>query len=236
MSEHVIHDTTMTSFATTGGKTKEQIAEAYRSEPWWYDLRGFFILVFAYNSSLGAMMRQFGPNYGPDHLEVACGTGTLLEMVLKWRKRRRLPPTRVVGIDYADSMLAGAIHRFAGRADVDFQHADAAALPFASDRFDTANIANSLHCLPNVDAALKDICRVLRPGGTFAANVLLYPRGARPLKDIAQRINDWGARKGILVTPYEKDDIRARLVAAGFEVVREEVSGNCYNVLARKPS
>jgi ubiquinone/menaquinone biosynthesis C-methylase UbiE len=217
------------------GKTRDEIAKAYVSEPWWYDVRGFFILIFAYNSSLGAMMRQFGPNFGPYHLEVACGTGTLLEMLLKWRKRRRLPPSRVVGIDYAESMLAGAIHRFAGRTDVSFEHADAAALPFPTDSFDTANIANSLHCLPDVDGALRDIRRVLKPGATFAANVLLYPRGGWPLRNIAQAINEWGARKGILYTPYQKDDIRERIVKAGFEVVREEVSGNCYNVMLRKP-
>jgi ubiquinone/menaquinone biosynthesis C-methylase UbiE len=156
--------------------------------------------------------------------------------VLKWRKRRRLPPTHVTGIDYAESMLAGAVHRFAGRSDVTFRHADAAALPFPTNSFDTANIANSLHCLPNVDAALKDICRVMKPGGTFAANVLLYPRGGWPLKNIAQWIDDWGVRKGILYTPYEQADIRARIVAAGFDVVAEEVSGNCYNVMMRKPA
>jgi hypothetical protein len=68
----------------TTGKTRDEIAEAYSSEPWWYDLRGFFILTFAYNSTIGTQMRFFGPNFGPDHLEVACGTGTLLEMVLNW--------------------------------------------------------------------------------------------------------------------------------------------------------
>ena len=29
----------------TTGKTRDEIAEAYSSEPWWYDLRGFFILI-----------------------------------------------------------------------------------------------------------------------------------------------------------------------------------------------
>ena len=29
------------------GKSREEIALAYKSEPWWYDLRGFFILTFA---------------------------------------------------------------------------------------------------------------------------------------------------------------------------------------------
>ena len=69
----------------TKGKTRDEIAEAYSSEPWWYDLRGFFILTFAYNSTINTQLRFFGPHFGPNHLEVACGTGTLLELILRWR-------------------------------------------------------------------------------------------------------------------------------------------------------
>jgi hypothetical protein len=77
---------------------------------------------------------------------------------------------------------------------------------------------------------------VLKPGGTLAANVLLYPRGPGPLKGIAERINRWGIRKGILYTPYQRDDIRRHFLDAGFEVSSEAVSGNCYNILVRRPA
>jgi ubiquinone/menaquinone biosynthesis C-methylase UbiE len=216
-------------------KSREEIAAAYDSPPWWYDLRGFLILTFAYNSTLGHQLRFLGPNFGARHLEVACGTGTLLQMALRWRKRRGMPPVRVVGVDYAEPMLEGAKRRFAGDAHLEFHHADAARLPFADASFDTANIANSLHCFPAVDAALADIRRVLKPGGTLAANVLLYPRGSWPLTAIANRINAWGIQKGILVTPYRPEDIRQRIADAGLLVVSEAVSGNCYDVKARKP-
>lgn len=225
----------MTDGQMPSGKSRDEIAEAYKSEPWWYDLRGFFILTFAYNSTLGAQLRFFGPNFGPRHLEVACGTGTLLQWVLRWRKWKKLPRVHIVGIDYAESMLAGARHRFAGNPDIELKHADAAALPFPDASFDTANIANSVHCFPDVDGALRDILRVLKPGGTLAANVLLYPRGPWPLKGIAERINRWGIRKGILYTPYQRDDIRQHFLDAGFEVESEVTLGNCYNILARKP-
>jgi ubiquinone/menaquinone biosynthesis C-methylase UbiE len=217
-------------------KSREEIAAAYRSEPWWYDLRGFFILTFAYNSTLSAQLRFFGPNFGPNHIEVACGTGTLLELILRWRKWKKLPASRIVGIDYAESMLAGARHRFAGRPGLEFERADAAALPFPDASFDTANIANAVHCFPDVDGALTDIHRVMKPGGTLAANVLLYPRGGWPLKSIAERINRWGIRKGILVTPYAQQDVRQRVMNAGFEITHEDVSGNCCNIRARKPA
>ena len=208
-------------------KTRDEIALAYKSEPWWYDVRGFFILTFAYNSTLGEMMRQFGPNVGAEHLEVACGTGTLLELILKWRRRRGLPVGHVVGVDYAESMLAGAIHRFRKQQGFDFHHADAASLPFADATFDTVNIANSVHCLPDVDGALRDIRRVMKPGAIFSANVLLYPRARGMFDGIAQRINDWGIRKGILYTPYTREDIRQRIVGAGLNITAENVSGNC---------
>ena len=219
----------------TTGKTRDEIAEAYSSEPWWYDLRGFFILTFAYNSTIGTQMRFFGPNFGPDHLEVACGTGTLLEMVLNWRRRRKLPQVKVTGIDYATSMLAGAKRRFANNPQVQVQHADAAQLPFDDNRFDTANIANSIHCFPTIDGALRDILRVLKPGGTMAANVLLYPTGFAPLRWAAQKINDWGIRKGILYSPFHVEELRAKMLAAGYEIHSEFTSGNTWNVVVRKP-
>lgn len=217
-------------------KSRDDIAQAYRSEPWWYDVRGFFILTFAYNSTLPAQLAFFGPNFGPRHLEVACGTGTLLELFLKWRRWKKLPAVEIVGVDYAESMLAGAIHRFRGQRGMTFLHADVAEMPLDDASFDTANVANAIHCFPDVDAGLRGILRVLKPGGTMAANVLLYPRGVWPLRVIAERINLWGMKKGILYTPYEQADIRRRIVEAGFEIVSERVAGNCYDVLARRPA
>lgn len=225
-----------TNEKTMRGKTADEIALAYKSEPWWYDVRGFFILTFAYNSTLWQQLRFFGPNFGPRHLEMACGTGTLLELILRWRRWKNLPTVDITGVDYAEAMLAGAIHRFRNWPGLLFKHADAAAMPFDDDSFDTANIANSVHCFPEVDSALRGMFRVLKPGGTLAANVLLYPRGFAPLRAIANRINNWGIRKGILYTPYEQDEIRERFLAVGFQIRQESVTGNCYNLLVMKPA
>ncbi|MDT3677805.1 MAG: methyltransferase domain-containing protein [Burkholderiaceae bacterium] len=220
---------------SSAGKSRDEIAEAYSAPPWWYDVRGFFILTFAYNSTLWNQLRFFGPNFGPRHLEVACGSGTLLELMLRWRKWKRLPERSIAAIDYAESMLAGARRRFAAQPNVEIRHADAAALPYADAQFDTANIANAVHSFPEVDAALRDVFRVLKPGATLAANVLLFPRTLEPFRSIAERINRWGIRKGILYTPYRSEDIRARFESAGYEILSESISGNCYNVFARRP-
>ena len=215
-------------------KSREEIAAAYDSPPWWYDVRGFLILTFAYNSTLTHQLRFFGPNFAARHLELACGTGTLLEYVLRYRRWKKMPEAQIVGVDYAEPMLAGAERRFASNPNVELRHADAAALPYPDDSFDTVNLANAIHCLPDVQGALREVFRVLKPGGTFATNALLYPRGRWPFKQIAQRIDDWGIRKGILYTPFHAEDVRRHISAAGFEVVQERISGNCLDVLARK--
>jgi ubiquinone/menaquinone biosynthesis C-methylase UbiE len=220
----------------TTGKSRDEIAKAYESEPWWYDLRGFGILTFAYRSTLWAQVRFFGENIRRHHLEVAIGTGTLFDLVLRWRRWKKMPGAHIVGIDYAEPMLAGAMRRFVDNPDIELAHADVGALPYPDATFDSANIANAVHCFPDVDAAFRETRRVLKPGADVALNVLLYARGPRLLRGIATSINDWGMRKGILFSPYEQDDIRRRLTAAGFEVVREDVSGNTYNVIARKPA
>jgi ubiquinone/menaquinone biosynthesis C-methylase UbiE len=217
-------------------KSRDEIAAAYDSSPWWYDLRGFFILTFAYNSTLWHQLAFFGPHFGMEHMEVACGTGTLLEMTLWWRRWKGLPKRHIVGVDYAEPMLAGARKRFAGKPNIELRYADAAQLPYPDATFDTINIANALHCFPDVNSALKDIFRVLKPEGTLATNVLLYPRGVWPFKPIAERIDQWGIRKGILYTPYEHDKIRQHIVKAGFEIVSECISGNCLDVICRKPA
>ncbi|MEU6058272.1 methyltransferase domain-containing protein [Streptomyces sp. NPDC047097] len=222
-------------FIEPGQNSQEDVGRAYRSPAWWYDLRGgLFVLPCAYNTGPGYLVRFFGGNFGARHLELACGTGTFLAMVLRHRRRRGLPDPEIVGVDYAASMLEGAVDRFSSNPEIVIEKGDATDLRFDDESFDTVNVANALHCIPEVDKAMSEMFRVLKPGGTAATNVLLYPRGGRLRRRVAAAVDAWGIRKGILHTPYEKEDVRRRLVSAGFDVVREELSGNCYNILLRK--
>jgi ubiquinone/menaquinone biosynthesis C-methylase UbiE len=212
-----------------------KIERAYRSPPWWYDLRGFLILTFAYRSTLGAQLRFFGGNLGAEHLEAAVGTGTLFAMVLRWRARRALPPSAITAFDYAPTMLDGARARFADRPEVRLELADVTRLPYADASFDTANVANSIHCFPDPRAGLAELARVVKPGGLIAANVLLHPRGRGPLAWLARRINAWGIAKGILHSPYQREEVLAMARAAGLEPVGDEVRGNCLELVLRRP-
>ncbi len=219
-----------------------EIDTAYVSEPWWYDVRGFLILTFAYRTTLWSQIKLFSSNIGDRHLEAAIGTGTLFEMILHWRRLRKQKPSQIVGFDYAPKMLAGAKHRFKGKPSIELVHADISKLPFADASFDTANIANAIHCLPDLPAAFTELRRVLRPGGTLAGNVLLYPRNHTDPKNrsfldgIATRINAWGMRKGILHRPYAREEIQSLVEKMGFEFLSQDVRGNSYSFTARRPA
>ena len=101
-------------------------------------------------------------------LDVGCGTGNAtLEAARRW------PGATLVGLDGSRGMLEVA-GRLASRLDpevsrrISFVLADAAALPL-EDRFvDLVTCAYVLQQIPDRRAALREMFRVLRPGGTVA--------------------------------------------------------------------
>ncbi|MGW0230375.1 class I SAM-dependent methyltransferase [Actinopolymorpha singaporensis] len=91
-------------------------------------------------------------------LEVAVGTGANL---------RHYPRNvDLTAIDWSPGMLDAARHQAKqiGR-PVTFHHADAGALPFPAETFDTVVATFSLCCVPDERAALVEALRVLRPAG-----------------------------------------------------------------------
>jgi ubiquinone/menaquinone biosynthesis C-methylase UbiE len=93
-----------------------------------------------------------------DVLEVAVGTGMNLALYPE--------KVRLTGVDLSPEMLARARSRSAalGRA-IDLREADAAALPFDDDTFDTVVSTLATCAVPDERAALAEMRRVLRPGG-----------------------------------------------------------------------
>jgi ubiquinone/menaquinone biosynthesis C-methylase UbiE len=93
-----------------------------------------------------------------DVLEVAVGTGLNLDSYPR--------EIRLTGIDLSEPMLEiGRMRaRELGR-DVDLRQGDAHQLPFTDAAFDTVVCTFGLCAIPDIDAALDEMTRVLRPGG-----------------------------------------------------------------------
>jgi ubiquinone/menaquinone biosynthesis C-methylase UbiE len=212
---------------------KINIDEAYDSPPIWYDIRGLFILWFSYRSSLIKQIKFFS-YFKPDssHLEVAIGSGSLFQIIYYWIKITSRLPNRIVGFDYAPAMLEGARKKFEGNKKIELIVADATNLPFRDESFDTINVSNSLHCIPNYQKAIQEAARVLKPKGVMSLNALIIPEGR--LQSIALKINQWGIKKGILQRAFEVHEVLKSLELASFEVVEKFKDGNCLYVRAQK--
>jgi len=105
-----------------------------------------------------------------------CGTGaghTALAMAAAGA-------AEVVGIDLTAEMVdaATALARTRGLANVRFERADAAALPFPDRSFDIVTNRQSCHHYADLAAAVAETARVLRPGGAFLLVDSMAPEDA----------------------------------------------------------
>jgi demethylmenaquinone methyltransferase/2-methoxy-6-polyprenyl-1,4-benzoquinol methylase len=104
-------------------------------------------------------------------LDLCCGTGDLAFSLA------RAGSARIVGADFAHTMLVRAKEKSAALAageigsigaPIPFFEADAMRLPFADASFDLVTTAFGFRNLSNYEVGLREIQRVLKPGGTIA--------------------------------------------------------------------
>jgi ubiquinone/menaquinone biosynthesis C-methylase UbiE len=102
-------------------------------------------------------------------LDVGCGSGWATRLMAE-----KARDGRVVGIDIADEMIAIARETSLAWSNVEFKVASAEKLPFPNREFTHAFSMESLYYYADVLVALKEIKRVLKPGGMFVTVVDLY--------------------------------------------------------------
>lgn len=110
-------------------------------------------------------------------LDVATGTG---DLALAFA-RRSGAAARIAGVDFAAPMLQIAREksdRSEFGQDIVFAEADGHSLPFGDDFFDLATIAFGLRNTEDPDRVLREMARVLRPGGCVAILEFSEPPGA----------------------------------------------------------
>lgn len=207
----------------------------YDLPPWLYDVRGYFILRLAYQEKLLNIIKFFSKNMGKIHLEVAVGSGTFLKMMLAYKtlKKNKLPDY-IEAFDLSIEMLQGAKSKFKNKKNIAFTLANVEKIPYPSDHFDTINVANSLHCFSDIHKAMQELYRVLKPEGTLAGNVLLFPQGNGMKSNLSNRINRWGIKKQILATPYHVEDFKKIIGEAGFKILEEKIQSAMYSFIAKK--
>jgi demethylmenaquinone methyltransferase/2-methoxy-6-polyprenyl-1,4-benzoquinol methylase len=155
-------------------------------------------------------------------LDVASGTAAVAVELA-----RAVPERVVVGIDQSPEMLAAGRARvsragLAGR--IDLREARAESLPFGDGEFDALTFTYLLRYVDDVEATLRELVRVVRPGGVVAMLEFGVPRGVwRPLWELYVRVGLPAA--GAVVSPAWREVGRfLGLSIRGFWAERPEKS------------
>ena len=146
-------------------------------------------------------------------LDVAAGTGWATELLVRLG-------VRTVSIDLSHEMMRRGRQRLAAdtrlvhRDDAAFVTARTQALPFANEAFDGVLCLNALHHLPDYGAALREIHRVLKPGGRAVFSEPGTAHGAAPHSQFRMR------EETVLEKAVSLPLIRRLALEAGFTRMR----------------
>jgi arsenite methyltransferase len=151
-------------------------------------------------------------------LDVGCGPGFYASELLDQVGEEG----SVVAVDASPQMLAVAAHRCEGRANVSFHQADAASLPVEDGGFDRALSVQVLEYVADVEAALREFHRALRPGGRVVVWDVDWATLSWHSRDPARMERALRAWDEHLADPALPRTLAPRMRAAGFEDVAME--------------
>ncbi|RKT74706.1 cyclopropane fatty-acyl-phospholipid synthase-like methyltransferase [Saccharothrix variisporea] len=223
----------------TQGKsmTAEQVGEYFDDRSWLFSINGFNLHIGYFDDvdpdtdpkerHTDVLIEAVGLQAGQRLLDVGCGFG---RPAIRFVQRT---DADVLGINVSEEQIRTA-NRLAAEAGVGdrakFEVADANRLPYPDGSFDAVWAVEVLMYLPDRLTALKEIHRVLAPGGTF---VLSDYTELLDLTDEQREALAEGFTVDSLPTSEQYDDL---LSAAGFTSVRsEDATPHLHKSAARIP-
>jgi demethylmenaquinone methyltransferase / 2-methoxy-6-polyprenyl-1,4-benzoquinol methylase len=144
---------------------KREAIELFRGLPSRYDALSAALSFWQDPRWRRELVRAAAPRDGERVLDVATGTGMVAaELLARCR-------CSVVGVDQSAAMLAAARERFAGAdpARIELIEGEAETLPFADASFDVVTFTYLLRYVEDPAATVRELARVLRPGGRIAS-------------------------------------------------------------------
>jgi demethylmenaquinone methyltransferase/2-methoxy-6-polyprenyl-1,4-benzoquinol methylase len=131
-------------------------------------------------------------------LDVATGTGDLA--IAMARKR---PGLKVTGVDFVKAMIDMAAVKTARAglaSQIEYITGDAMRLPFADNMFDAATVAFGFRNIPDRIGALREMARVVKPGGKILVLEMTLPRGTRTCRFFKWYLKNVVPRVGRLIS------------------------------------
>jgi demethylmenaquinone methyltransferase/2-methoxy-6-polyprenyl-1,4-benzoquinol methylase len=161
-------------------------------------------------------------------LDACCGTGDLALAAAE-------AGGRVTGLDFSERMLARAARK---SESVEWVRGDLLALPFEDGSFEAATVGFGIRNVEDLESGLRELARVLGPGGRLGCLEITRPRGAlKPffrlwfdgLVPLAGKLLPGGAAYSYLPASVRRfpgpEDLAAAMHRAGFEEIRWRLLG-----------
>lgn len=164
---HVVPDA-----ASNVGK-KAQVAQMFDSIAGKYDFLNHFLSLGIDKGWRKKAIREVAAVNPKTILDVATGTGDLAIAAMK------VKPDTVTGVDISEGMLEVGRQKIAALGlsqSISMNYGDSESLPFANGSFDAVMCAYGVRNFENLEAGLKEMSRVLKPGGKVVILEFSHPK------------------------------------------------------------
>jgi SAM-dependent methyltransferase len=154
-------------------------------------------------------------------LDLACGTGVFT------RPLARQSGEMVIGLDLSWPMLKHArrLVQQEGIGNILFVRATAFCLPFTDGAVPYVNCCGALHLFDRPDDALKEICRILSPGGCLCVQTTIRPGRSAGFAYFLERFIRFGF--------FNEAQLREKIKVNGLSLVKSERHRISFTFLAR---
>jgi SAM-dependent methyltransferase len=178
----------------------------------------------AYRRRVQTIFEWLDPTDDDAILDAGCGRGFYLKFL------RRLYAARLAGVELEHDVITIARDALRTEQAITLTTASLYGLPFPTAAFDKAILSEVLEHVPDDVAALRELRRVLKPGGLLAITVpnANYPFWWDPINKTLETLFNRPIRRGVLagiwanhVRLYTRQQLREAVTAAGLEIADE---------------
>lgn len=178
----------------------------------------------AFKKRVATIFEWIDPQEDDLILDMPCGRGFYLNMF------RYVSGCRLVGAELDADVIEKARRNVGHLPGIALNRANIYALPYASNTFDSAILSEVLEHLDDDVGGLKEVLRVVKPGGVVAITVpnANYPFWWDPINKTLEALFNTHIQHGVFagiwanhVRLYTRDQLRESVLAAGFEVEEE---------------
>lgn len=153
---------------------KEQVAEMFNNIAFRYDFLNSLLSLGIHKGWRKKAVRILKSKQPQVILDVATGTGDFAIEALQTNAKK------IIGVDISEGMLnvgREKIKKLNLTDKIELQVADAEHLPFTDNYFDAITVAFGVRNFENLESGLKDMLRVLKPGGDLVIIEFSKPKG-----------------------------------------------------------